>query len=318
VKWYRCVSVMATLLLAVTASARAEISLDMVTVGNAGNANDTTGYGAVGDVYQIGKYEVTAGQYTAFLSAVAATDTYALYNENMWSSLYGCKIERSGSSGSYTYSVAADRANRPVNFVSFWDAARFVNWLHNGQGTGDTESGAYLNVGDKGTFARQANAKYWIPTENEWYKAAYHKNDGVTGNYWDYPTGSDSEPSHHLLTPDLGNNANFYQDGLTIDFPYYTTEVGAFKNSDSPYGTFDQGGNLWEWNEEVIGSSRGLRGGYWNNFSYYLLASNRNGNDPSYEDNDVGFRVASVPEPSSITLMLCGAIAGLLWWKRSR
>jgi hypothetical protein len=69
---------------------------------------------------------------------------------------------------------------------------------------------------------------------------------------------------------------------------------------------------------EVIGSSRGLRGGYWNNFSYYLLASNRNGNDPSYEDNDVGFRVASVPEPSSITLMLCGAIAGLLWWKRSR
>ena len=74
--------------------------------------------GAVGYTYNIGKYEVTAGQYTEFLNAVAKTDTYGLYNTNMWSSTYGCKIQQSGSSGSYTYSVASDYANRPVNYVA--------------------------------------------------------------------------------------------------------------------------------------------------------------------------------------------------------
>jgi sulfatase modifying factor 1 len=326
VKWYRCVSVMATLLLAVTASARAEISLDMVTVGNAGNAADAhgAGYGAVGDVYQIGKYEVTNAQYSAFLNNKAAVgDPYELYSTNM-NGTYG-GIARSGlgtSASPWVYSAKGGDANwdnRPVNYVSFWDAARFVNWLHNGQGNGDTESGAYLNVGDQDSFARQANAKYWIPTENEWYKAAYHKNDGVTGNYFDYPTGSDSLPSNDLSDPDLGNNANFYQDGYTIGGPYYTTEVGAFKNSDSPYGTFDQGGNLSEWNEEVIDlSSRGLRGGGWFGYSGRLLASDRVSYYPTIEGYIIGFRVASVPEPASITLMLCGGLAGLYWWKRRK
>jgi sulfatase modifying factor 1 len=316
---------MATLLLAVTASARAEISLDMVTVGNAGNANDTTGYGAVGDVYAIGKYEVTNAQYSAFLNNKAAVgDPYKLYNTEMNSTFGG--IARSGlgtSASPWVYSAKGGNANwdnRPVNYVSFWDAARFVNWLHNGQGNGDTESGAYLNVGDQVSFARQADAKYWIPTEDEWYKAAYHKNDGVTGNYFDYPTGSDSMPSHHL-SPDLGNNANFYQDGYTIGSPYYTTEVGAFENSASPYGTFDQGGNVWEWNEAVVGNSswRGVRGSSFVNGGNGMMASyfDHNGTTTN-EENDSGFRVASVPEPGSITLMLCGAIAGLLWWKRWR
>ncbi|MBM4090418.1 MAG: formylglycine-generating enzyme family protein [Planctomycetes bacterium] len=135
----------------------------------------------VNPVYAIGKYEGTAGQHTPFLNAVAATDTYGLYNTSM-TDTRGCQIVRSGSSGSYTYSVAADRANRPVNYVSFWDAARFVNWLHNGQGNGDTESGVYVNVGNQSAFTRSADAEYRIPTENEWYKAAYHKDDGVTGN----------------------------------------------------------------------------------------------------------------------------------------
>jgi len=134
-------------------SAASAVNIETVPVGNPGNAGELSGEGAGGSgpdricgavayAYNIGKYEVTAGQYTAFLNAVAATDTYGLYNSSMWSSSDGCKIERTGSSGSYSYSVAGDWANRPVNYVSFWDAARFVNWLHNGQGNGDTESGA--------------------------------------------------------------------------------------------------------------------------------------------------------------------------------
>jgi formylglycine-generating enzyme len=311
---------MAALVLAVTASAaRAEVNIDFVTVGNAGNAADTrydaTGFGAVDRVYQIGRYEVTASQYTAFLNAVATTDTYELYNESMWTHDYGCKIQRSGSSGSYKYSVADDRANRPVNYVSFWDAARFVNWLHNGQGNGDTESGAYVNIGYWDKFTRSADARYWIPTENEWYKAAYHKNDGVTDNYWDYPTGSNSKPSNKL-SPDISNNANFDDNGYTVGSPYYMTPVGAFENSASPYGTFDQGGNVWEWNEAFFRGERGLRGGSWYRNYDYLLASARANNPSNYECSTIGFRLASVPEPGSFTLILCGALAGLLCWRR--
>lgn len=325
-KWQRCVSVMGALVLAVTASAaRADITLDLVTVGNAGNANDTTGYGGVDYVYAIGKYEVTAGQYTAFLNAVAKTDEYGLWNPYM-ADTYGCQIERSGSAGSYTYRVAADRANRPVNFVNWGDAARFMNWLHNGQGAGSTETGAYtlngaISPSELMAITRNADARYWIPTENEWYKAAYHKNDGVTGNYWAYPTSSDSEPSNALLAVDPGNNANFYKDGgFTIGSPYFRTEVGAFENSASPYGTFDQGGNVWEWNETAVsGLYRVVRGGSWDK-SDGLSASNRYYYSPTFDNYTygVGFRVASVPEPASITLMLCGGVAGLYWWKRRK
>ena len=69
-------------------------------------------------ILQIGKHEVTAAQYCEFLNAVAATDTYGLYNTNMWTHNAGCKIERSGLPGGYTYVVAQDWADRPVNFVS--------------------------------------------------------------------------------------------------------------------------------------------------------------------------------------------------------
>jgi sulfatase modifying factor 1 len=303
-----------------------------VTVGNRGNAADTRyetpGYGSLSYTYNIGKYEVTAGQYVAFLNSVAKTDTYGLYNTSMWSDTYGCKIQRSGSSGSYSYSVASDWANRPVNFVSWGDAARFANWLTNGQPTGaqnasTTEDGSYYLNGATSDAALMAvtrktvaqGGRYYIPTEDEWYKAAYHKNDGMTDHYFDYPTGSDSVPSNDLLTPDGGNNANFYQDGYTIDSPYYRTEVGEFESSESPYGTFDQGGNVWELNEAVIGSDRGLWwGGSFSHDVYYLRAANRS--DISFPTNgkaDVGFRVSEVPEPATLSLL---ALGGLLVLRR--
>ncbi|UCD27341.1 MAG: SUMF1/EgtB/PvdO family nonheme iron enzyme, partial [Planctomycetota bacterium] len=125
------------------------VSIETVPVGNPGNTGELSGEsipggygpdricGAVDYEYHIGKYEVTAGQYTAFLNAVADTDTYGLYNSEMWSSDYGCKIRQFGAEGSYTYSVTLDWCNRPVNLVSWGDAARFANWLHNGQPIGE-------------------------------------------------------------------------------------------------------------------------------------------------------------------------------------
>jgi len=323
---------------------KADVVIDTATVANPGNAGELSGQGAGGYgfdricgavdyTYNIGKYEVTAGQYTAFLNAVAATDTYGLYNPSMWSSDYGCKIERYAGNGTpgnpYQYRVANDAtggywANRPVNYVSYWDACRFTNWLHNGQPSGDqgpgtTETGAYTLDGYNGQDGREIQRNpgwnWAVTSEDEWYKAAYHKNDGASGNYFDYPTSSDSVPSNDLIDPDPGNNANFYDGDYTIGSPYWRTEVGAFESSDSPYGTFDQGGNVWEWNESVVYqqsayATRGLRGGsFHNNNDYYPRASYRSyGSNPTYEYYSFGFRVSEVPEPATIVML---ALAGL-------
>ncbi|UCG16459.1 MAG: SUMF1/EgtB/PvdO family nonheme iron enzyme [Phycisphaerales bacterium] len=295
------------------------VVIDTVPVGNPGNTGELSGAGAGGSgpdricgavayMYNIGKYEVTAGQYTEFLNAVATTDTYGLYDSLMWSDSFGCKIEQTGSSGSYSYSVATDWAGRPVNYISWGDAARFCNWLHNGQPTGmqdltTTEDGSYSLDGATSdaellAIAREPDATWVIPSEDEWYKAAYHMNDGVTGNYYDYATSSDSVPSNDLIDPDPGNNATFYggSSDWTIGSPYWRTEFGAHENSDSPYGTFDQGGNVWEWNEAVLfGLCRGKSGGAFNGLDYYLHAAHRDCDWPTSANNTFGFRVAEVP-----------------------
>ncbi len=313
------------------------VNIELVPVGNPGNPGDGS-YGSVAYEYQIGKYEVTAGQYTEFLNAVAATDTHTLYNTKMWTDDNGCKIQRSNSPGSYTYSVAADRADRPVNFVTFWDAVRFANWLHNGQGNGDTESGAYHDmdahmwIPDESGFVRQPGATWFIPSGDEWYKAAYHKNDGVTGNYFDYPTSSDSVPSNDLVEPtDPGNNATFRitdpitgERDWTIGSPYWMTKVGAHENSESPYGTFDQGGNVREWSEDLgysgVGTQRRLRGGAYGTPSNDLHASSSTSYASWIDNQVVGFRVARIPEPGSFVMLVGIALMGLLCyaWRRRK
>ena len=329
-------TIILVLLACASGTARA-VTIATVPVDNPGNAPDTRyespGYGAVGYYYRIGTYEVTASQYTGFLNAVAKTDTYGLYNTYMDTAndSYGCNIKRSGTPGSYTYSVAPDWANRPVNYVSFWDASRFSNWLNNGQPTGaqsasTTEDGSYTLNGytswDGRTIQRNAGARWVLPSEDEWYKAAYHKNDGVTGNYWDYPTGTNSKPSNVLRNPDPGNNANYYDfygtgtGGETIGRPYARTEVGAFANSLSSYGTFDQGGNVWEWDEAISDSSiRVLRGGSFNDDYGYLLARRHIDRFPDEEYIAYGFRVAYIPEPATIVML---ALAGVGMLRRRK
>lgn len=342
------------------ASARA-VTIDMVTVGNAGNANDPlTGgvYGGVAYDFKIAKYEVTIGQYTEFLNAVARTDTYGLYKPAFMANLAETAgISRTGSSGSYTYSAIApsgstpaganSASNRPIAFVSWFNAARFANWMANGQPTGGqnnatTEDGAYAISGTTTAPAKNAiNPNtgsiplFSIPTENEWYKAAYYSpalNSG-TGGYYVYATQSDGTPGN--LIGSGSNQANFTlanvysvtQTGSYSSTQNYLSNTGAFAGSASYYGTFDQNGNVWEWNDltGAAGTLRGYRGGDWADDEFDLDSSRRAVSAPN-KDNGLGdytgFRLSApvaVPEPSTYCLALAGlAFGGFSMWRRKR
>ena len=154
-----------------------------------------------------------------------------------------------------------------------------------------------------GFITKNADARFWIPTEDEWYKAAYYDpTKGGTGGYWRHANQSNSMTSNSV---GVAGAANYY-DGNYVGYPGMAlTDVGAYgANSASFYGTNDQAGNVWEWNDAVIGSSRGRRGGDWGLSEYYLRSSSRFYNDPTFQYGFIGFRVASVPEPSAMVLTM--------------
>jgi formylglycine-generating enzyme required for sulfatase activity len=207
---------------------------------------------------------------------------------------------------------------------------RFANWLHNGQPTGaedatTTEDGAYTLNGATSRDAlvaitRNSNAIWWLPSEDEWYKAAYY-NPG-TGTYFEYPTRTNSVPNNNQPASDTGNSANFHNNGsyMTGNPSYPYSDIGAYTMSASPFGTFDQGGNALEWTDSldvgVAYSGFAIRGGGPENCACAMRAGNRSPGQDSGNEGGLGFRVASiaVPEPSTLLLaLIAGALICLLW-----
>jgi hypothetical protein len=309
-------------LVALTASEAWSVTIDTVSVGYANNAGQTLPFsvnfplvGAVDHTYRIGTTEVTNAQYAEFLNAKAASDPLALYDANMASDTRG-GIVRSGSSGSYSYAVKPDMGNKPVNYVTQFDAMRFSNWLNNGQGAGSTENGAYTLLGGTPTpnnslsITRTGNAQWFLPTYDEWYKAAYYQPataGGDSDNYWYIATRSNDTPTQAILdvhgdvTNPGVNVVNFGSGNADIGGP--ATVGGAGPLSASFFGTFDQSGNVGEITQTVfawpytgggsfVDPGPILQLGAWSQSSPYD-----------------GFRVAAVPEPGSLALAAMGWIA---------
>jgi len=281
------------------------VSIPFVTVTNAGNEPDFNGKGAVACNFRIGKYEVNNRQYAAFLNAVAADDPHDLYSTNMSTDLHG-GIERSGAPGEYAYTVKPGMGHQPVVWVDFYDALRFCNWLHHGQPSGPqdsttTEDGAYTlspEVIFDNSVTRNPAARFWLPSDDEWYKAAYHQPweaGGDPGNYWLYPTRSNDAP---FSEPPPGgvNSAN-----ACCETGRMATEVGAYLNSPSFYGTFDQAGNVQEWTEwtddfTFLGIRR-VRGGSWSYNEFYAKSTDFEFDTTDYDAAGIGFRVAGAVDP---------------------
>ncbi|MBW2236830.1 MAG: SUMF1/EgtB/PvdO family nonheme iron enzyme [Deltaproteobacteria bacterium] len=295
------------------------VTIDWVTVGDPGNACDVQFnrcFGAVARTYRVSKTEVTNTQYVEFLNAADPTgaNMLALYSASMGSdATFGGINFVGGNPNGSKYVVKSGFASKPVNYVSVYDSFRFANWLHNGQGSGDTETGAYTLLGGTPnpsnglTVTRNAGATIFLTTEDEWYKAAYY--DPISTSYFRYPAGSSAQTA--CAAPGAtANTANC--NGVVGEL----TDVGSYTGSASPNGTFDQGGNVDEWSETIIGiNGRVFRGGSFDFGHPLILSKTIQGNAfPTGSNDSFGFRVAALPEPGSGLLLTTGML-GLAAWR---
>jgi formylglycine-generating enzyme required for sulfatase activity len=288
---------------------------NVAVVDDAGNEADVPDansqrHGAVNHVYRISKYEVSNREYSAFLNAVAASDPLGLYPTYMVGGQpYALRgIERLGESGGYTYRCFAGREDLPACHISYFSAVRYVNWMHNGGGRGNTEDGAYTLLGgtsqpnNREPILRNPGTRVWLPSEDEWYKAAYYKGGGMGAGYWEYPVQTDLPP---LSEPPPGgpHSVNCVH---APGPPGSPTNVGAYPDAVSAYGTHDQAGNVQEWLESPgIGAYTFARGGTFD-WEPASAAASAIARAEGYAFYYTGFRVAGAEAevPPSVPLAL--------------
>jgi len=276
-------------------SGASQFSINFVTIGNPGNAADETGFGSVAYTYNLGKYEISR-------------DLINKANEAGGLGITLADLTNLGGNG----------GSRPATGISWYEAAKFVNYLNTSQnkqvaykfdGNGNFDLWGAGQYSGSNQF-RHKDAYYFLPNVDEWYKGAYYDPNKAGGaGYWNFPTSSDNRPTP-TVSGTLLNTAvwgHYWEQG-----PADVTDAGGV----SAYGTTAQGGNVWEWNENAFdlsndssGEIRELRGGSWDNSSDPMGNSFRSSYDPAgmYYDT-AGFRIASVPEPSSLSLLLAGGL----------
>ena len=294
-----------------------QFGITFVEIGDPGNAADTTGdpnpVGSVGYNFRIGKFEVSRDM-----------------------------VEKANAEGglgitmsTMSFVVGGPRPGMPAGSVSWNEAARFTNWLNTSQGfqaaykfsAQPGESGYNANAHielwvdgdfgfDAGNRFRNSEARYFLPSVDEWYKAAYY--DPNTGGFWNVPTGSDTAPTPVAsgTDPHTAVYAQAFEQG-----PADITQAGGL----SPYGVMGMGGNVYEWEETAFDlinddptrfEGRGFRGTDWSDTLAGMFSTARNRAPPDFGGSTLGFRVAStssaVPEPSAAAALAVVALGVFL------
>ena len=330
----------------VTAHARAQgVTLDVATIGNPGNAaNSSNPYslGSVAGTYFMSRTETTNAQYVAFLNAVdqGGTNPRGVYSSSMTSNANGGIDFNAAAATGSKYSVKSGApsgspggtsyGSMPVNFVTWFSAARFVNWISAGQPSGTSattamDSGAYtLSSATSGNVvARNPGAQYFLPSQNEWYKAGFYNGS----SYTQYPTNSNSQPAN-TLTLTGSNSGNWGNSATPTTTPINTN---AYANTVSSYGLYGMWGNVFEMTDTSVSGTASQFITMGGNFNTLLSNANQwdattsfvQGLSTSSASGGVGFRVGSiapVPEPETITLAAFGIVGlcGANWLKRRR
>jgi formylglycine-generating enzyme required for sulfatase activity len=300
------------------------VTIDWVTVGNAGNSANVNGWGAVPDPFLISPVETTNTQYAEFLNSVdgAGTNPSGVYSSLMASDPLGGITFNGGLSSGAKYAVKAGApdgspvgmsyAQMPVTFATWFSAARFTNWLQNGQqpNPASMEDGTYpLHNQTSGPIPARnpgTGTQVALPSRDEWYKGAFY--NGLS--YLTWPCNSNTAPTNtvtDLLQPCAANV------GGAATPTVGPINVGSYRNSQSAYGLFDMLGNVTEYSDTGgTGTAAGrvqVFGGSWATPLSEMTMWNASAppvfRSPTSSTGQIGFRVVTVqavPEPSSAAL----------------
>jgi formylglycine-generating enzyme required for sulfatase activity len=262
------------------------INIDFVNIGYAGNAADTlstarpTNCGAVAYNYKIGKFEVTNAQWNTFVSLAGAP---------------------TGTDGTYTTGSYYTGNLQPVGATSWYESLQFCNYLTSGNKYAGaykfSSAGTFLGI-DRAAALATYGTVYVLPTNDEWYKAAYFKADA--SGYSKFANGTDTAPVAK------GTDTNW---GYSLSTPW-NVGSGTMEQND----TYDMMGNMWEMTESLWNTTnyRSARGGFWSTADWlpsYLSSEFQAYQDVNREITSVGFRVAVIPEPATMIILALGGLA---------
>ncbi|MCC5822293.1 MAG: formylglycine-generating enzyme family protein [Phycisphaerales bacterium] len=251
----------------VAAAASPDDHFDWVTIGEPGNigypggpVGISAGRGSVDYEYRIGRTQVTAGQWLAFYNtfSVQSGQLAQTLRPAFWPAYQDFSYQ--GPGDRYEFFPTLHHPELSPIGINWRQAAMFCNWLHNGHSSdpasllnGAYDTATFTYNEDTNTFNDQAtrhpDARYWIPSLDEWLKAAHYdpNKNGQGPGWWEYAHSSDAPPVYGM--PGEGDVARQLTQEQMIQLagpgasPLYIP-LGLYPDVQSPWGLLDLlGGN---------------------------------------------------------------------------